>query len=172
MKRLLCILLLLPAISHAATYKCVDQEGKVTYSSSPCAKDAQEMHFHDNHAAPESKLVVHMDARHSYRTSGTVNGHAVTFMIDTGASKTSISQEVAEAAGIKECIGAGVTSTANGVVRTCVAQVSEITFGNFHVRNLAVVVLPNLPVDALLGMDVLGTMKIQQEFEVLSISNR
>lgn len=172
MKRLLCILLLLPAISYAATYKCVDQEGKVTYSSSPCGKDAQQLHFHDAHVPPESKLVVHMDGRHSYRTAGTVNGRPVTFVIDTGASRTSISQEVAEAAGIKECIGAGVTSTANGVVHTCIAKVSEITFGSFHVRDLAVIVMPNLSVDALLGMDVLGTMKLQQEFEVLSISPR
>ncbi len=172
MKRLLCILLLLPAISYAATYKCVDQEGKVTYSSNPCGKQAQEMHFHDDHVPQEAKLVVHMDASHSYRTSGTVNGKSVTFVIDTGASRTSISQEVAEAAGIKECTRASVSATAGGLVRTCVAKVSEITFGSFHVYSTEVVVMPNLPVDALLGMDILGRMKIQQEFEVLSISSQ
>ncbi len=172
MKPVLCILLLLPGLSWAATYKCVDQEGKVTYSSKPCGKNAQEMHFRDDHVPAEGKLQVHMDASRSYRTSGTVNGRSVTFVIDTGASRTSISQSVAEAAGIKECLAASVTATAGGLVRSCIATVSEITFGTFHVRNLQVMVMPNMPVDALLGMDVLGRMKIQQEFEVLSISSQ
>lgn len=171
MKRVLCILLLLPALSWAATYKCVDPDGRVTYSTSPCGKNAQEMHFRDDHAAPE-KLVVHMDARKSYRTPGTVNGVPVNFVIDTGANRTSISQAVAESAGIKECIAVGNTATAGGSVTSCVARVSELTFGAFHIQNLTVVVMPNLPVDALLGMDVLGRMKIQQEFEVLTITNQ
>ncbi len=173
MNRALCILLLAPTMSWAATYKCVDPDGKVTYSSSQCGKNAQEMHFRDDHATPrENKLVVHMDSKKSYRTSGTVNGLSVNFLIDTGANRTSISREVAESAGIKDCVAAGDTATANGSVRTCLAKVSEITFGTFHVRNLMVVVMPNLPVDALLGMDVLGRMKIQQEFEVLTITEQ
>lgn len=172
MKQILCILFLLPGISWAATYKCVDQEGKVTYSSNPCSKNAQEMHFRDDHVPPPAKLVVHMDGNHNYRTSGKVNSKSVTFVIDTGASRTSISQEVAEAAGIKECLRAGVSATAGGLVRTCIAKVSEITFGSFHVYSTEVVVMPNLPVDALLGMDILGRMKVQQEFEVLSISSQ
>ncbi len=175
MKRVVCILLLLPAMSWAATYKCVGADGKVIYSSDPCGKNAQEMHFrHDDQAAtPEgNKLVIHIDSRKSYRTPGTVNGLSVNFVVDTGANRTSISQDVAESAGIKDCVASGDTATANGSVRTCLARVSEITFGTFHVRNLIVVVMPNLPVDALLGMDVLGHMKIKQEFEELTITNQ
>jgi clan AA aspartic protease (TIGR02281 family) len=171
MKRVLCLMLMLPALSWATTYKCV-HEGKVTYSTNPCGKDGQEMRFHDNRTATDSKLVVYMDKSRSYRTQGTVNGQPVNFVIDTGASKTSISLEVAEAAGIKECTRASVSATAGGLVRTCVAKVSELTFGSFHVYSTEVIVMPSLPVDALLGMDVLGRMKIQQEFEVLTITNQ
>ena len=65
----------------------------------------------------------------------------------------------------------GYAATANGVVARCTATVSEITFGDFRVRNLVVAVMPNMPQDALLGMDVLGRLKIQQADRVLSISN-
>jgi len=172
MKRTVCILLLLPGISWATTYKCVGQDGSVTYSSNPCAKDAQVMHFHDDQAISQGKLVVRMDTFRSYRTSGTVNGQPVSFVIDTGASRTSISQHVADAAGIKGCANANYTATANGVVVSCQVTVSELSFGNFHVHNLVVAIMPSMPVDALLGMDVLGRMKIQQEDGVMYISNQ
>jgi clan AA aspartic protease (TIGR02281 family) len=167
----LLVLFVSSGISRAETYKCVDHEGKVTYSSSPCAKDAQIMHFHDDHAISEGKLAVHMDAAHSYRTPGKVNGRPVNVIIDTGASRTSISQQVADDAGIKGCANQSLTATANGVVANCLATASEITFGTFHIRNLTVSVMPALPVDALLGMDVLGRMRIQQEDGVMYISN-
>jgi clan AA aspartic protease (TIGR02281 family) len=171
MKRMLCVLLLLPGISWATTYKCVDKD-KVTYSSNPCGKDAQVMRFHGDQDNSQEKLEVRMDASHSYRTPGTVNGRHVTFVIDTGASRTAISQQVADAAGLKGCSNASYAATANGMVVSCQVTVPEITFGTFHVRNLVVAIMPSMPVDALLGMDVLGRMKIQQEYGVLYISGQ
>lgn len=170
MKRMLCILFLLPGISWATTYKCVDKD-KVTYSSTPCAKDAQVVQFHDDQAISQGKLEVRMDASRSYRTPGTVSGRPVTFVIDTGASRTAISQQVADAAGLKGCSNASYSATANGVVVSCQVTVPEITFGAFHVRNLVVSIMPSMPVDALLGMDVLHRMKIQQEDGAMYISS-
>ncbi|MBI3901858.1 MAG: DUF4124 domain-containing protein [Nitrosomonadales bacterium] len=37
---LLCFLLLLPALSEARAFKCVDPAGHVTYDTSPCADNA------------------------------------------------------------------------------------------------------------------------------------
>jgi len=147
MKRVLCILLLWPALSSATTCKCVDQ-GKVIYSAAPCCDNAQAMYFRDDQAITQGKLAVHMDMAHSYRTRGTVNGKPVSFVVDTGASRTAISGQVADAAGVRGCAIAGYSSTANGVVSACLVTVPEITFGEFHVKNLVVSILPNLTADA------------------------
>lgn len=171
MKRMLYVLLFLPGMSWATTYKCVDQ-GHVVYATSPCGENSQILPFNDDQAISQGKLTLHMDMNHGYRAPGTVNGFAVSFVVDTGASNTTISKRVAEASGIHGCIATGYTSTANGVVSKCVVTVPEITFGNFHIKNLTVSVLPNLNIDGLLGMDVLHRMKIHQEDGVMYISSQ
>ena len=171
MKYTLLILLLLPGAAGATTYKCVDDSGETVYAAQPCGNNAKVVPYVDDHDISKGTLVLTMDLNHSYRTSGTVNGSPVTFVVDTGASGTVISQRVAMSAGIRSCSTVGYAATANGVVARCTATVSEITFGDFHVRNLVVAVMPNMPQDALLGMDVLGRLKIQQADRVLSISN-
>lgn len=171
MQRILCVLLLLPGLSWATTYKCVDQ-GKTIYSASPCGENAQLLQYKDDQAISHGTLTLHLDASHSYRAPGAVNGYGVTFVVDTGASSTTISQRVAEASGIHSCVGAGYAATANGVVQRCMATIPEIVFGEFHIKNLAVAILPNMNVDGLLGMDVLRRMKIQQEDGVMYISSQ
>lgn len=172
MKYWLVTFLLLPGMAAATTYKCVDSSGETVYTSTPCGKDATVVPFVDDHAISDGKLVLHLDENRSYRTSGAVNGVPVNFVVDTGASGTVISQRAAEAAGIHSCVTVGYTATANGVVSRCTTTVSEITFGEFHVKNLVVSVIPNMPVDALLGMDVLGRLKIQQQDGTLSLSGK
>lgn len=171
MKYTLLTLLLLSGAAGATTYKCVDADGGTVYAERPCGSDAKVVPYVDDHDISKGTLVLTMDVNHSYRTSGTVNGSPVTFVVDTGASGTVISQRVAMAAGIRSCTTVGYASTANGVVARCAATVSEITFGDFRVRNLVVAVMPNMSTDALLGMDVLGRLKIQQADHVLSISS-
>jgi len=171
MQRILFLLFLLPGLSWATTYKCVDQD-KVVYSATPCGESAQLLQFRDDQAISKGTLTLHLDAGHSFRAPGKVNGYAVTFVVDTGASSTIISQRVAEAAGIHSCTGAGAVATANGVVQRCVTTIPEIVFGEFHIKNLVVTILPNMGVDGLLGMDVLRRMKIQQEDGVMYISSQ
>lgn len=172
MKYWLYTLLLAPGLSLATTYKCVDSSGATVYSSTPCGDNAQVLPYSDDRAISNGTLVLQLDEHHSYRTRGTVNGSPVSFVVDTGASVTVISQQVAEAAGIRSCSTTGYAATANGVVPRCTATVDEITFGEFHVKHLVVSIMPDLPVDALLGMDVLGRLKIQQQDGTLSISTK
>lgn len=172
MKYWLFILLLAPGLALATTYKCVNSSGETVYTSAPCGDNAQVLPFVDDRAISDGTLVLQLDEHHSYRTRGTVNGSPVSFLVDTGASATVISRQVAEAAGIHSCTTTGYAATAAGVVARCTATVDEITFGEFHIRHLVVSVMPDLPVDGLLGMDVLGRLKIQQQDGTLSITNK
>jgi aspartyl protease family protein len=170
---LLLLLLLLPLSAEAAVYKCVDN-GRITYSATPCGANAQRLPERDGNPPPADTggtLTLYLRADHSFRVPGTINNHRVEFVVDTGSSSTVISQRAARAAGIKSCVGLGYSATANGVVRNCVATVPELSFGTFHLNSLMVTILPRLKVDGLLGMDVLRRMKVEQRGDVMYISN-
>lgn len=106
-----------------------------------------------------------------YFSSGTVNGVPVVFMIDTGATTVSISTEIASRAGIQKCIPQQ-TTTANGKVNACKAIVPEVTFGKFSLTNVEVMIMPNMPGNALLGMNVLRNFHIEQIDQIMRISSR
>lgn len=173
MKHLLWLVLMLaPALAGASTFKCVDSDGSVTYSATPCGNNAKEMTFHDSGGYGDSEMEVRMDSSHSFRTQGTLNGAPVTFIIDTGASRTSISVAAAKRAGLKGCRGRGLALTAGGVTASCTAFIREITLGPLHFNNLEVMVMPNMPVEALFGMDLLKRLKVQQENGVMHLSTK
>lgn len=169
-----CLLLLAPSLAAATVFKC-DDNGKVTYSATPCGDNAQRLPEADGDQPQQDQagatLTLYLRADHSFRAPGSINSYPVEFVVDTGASSTVISQRTAKAVGIKTCTGLGYSSTANGVVRNCVATVPELSFGTFHLNNLMVTILPNLNVDGLLGMDVLRRMKVEQRGDVMYISN-
>ncbi len=106
-----------------------------------------------------------------YFSSGTINGAPVVFMIDTGATTVSISSEIASRAGIQKCAPL-LVSTANGSVTACTTTVPEITFSKFRLTNVDVNIMPNMPGDALLGMNVLRKFHIEQVDKVMRISSR
>ncbi len=106
-----------------------------------------------------------------YFSSGTVNEAPVVFMIDTGATNVSISSEIASRAGIQECIPR-LVSTANGKVNACTATASEVTFGKFQLTNIEVTIMPNMPDNALLGMNILRNFRIEQVDKIMRISSR
>lgn len=104
-----------------------------------------------------------------YLTSGNVNGTPVVFMIDTGATAVSISSATALLAGIRNCTPLQVT-TANGQVNACIAKAAEITFGSFKLANVDVAIMPDMPGESLLGMNVLRNFRIEQVNRIMRIS--
>ncbi len=115
------------------------------------------------------KLELKQTQNGHYFSSGTVNGIPVVFMVDTGATTVSVSSEIAAQAGIRKCAPRQV-STANGLVGACTATVPEVTFGPFQFTHIDVMIMPNMPGEALLGMNVLRNFRIEQVDKVLRIS--
>ena len=104
-----------------------------------------------------------------FLASGSLNGFPVVYVVDTGASITSISRRTAEDAGIRDCTRAEFR-TANGFVEGCVATVKELGFGEFRLRNIDVAIMPKLAGPALLGMNVLRHYRIEQQENFMYIS--
>ena len=96
---------------------------------------------------------------------GTINGIAVDFLVDTGATGTAIPKALAERAGLV-VEGSMRSSTAGGTVLGTVARADLTLQGGVRSERLRVAVLPQLEVP-LLGMDVLSKMRFSQSQGVL-----
>jgi clan AA aspartic protease (TIGR02281 family) len=106
------------------------------------------------------------DNGHFY-VPGTVSDIPVTFMLDTGASVTSITAEIARQAGVHNCKEIQV-QTANGTASGCLALVPQMTLGNFTLKNITVAVMPNMETN-LLGANVLRNFRVGQDGDLLLI---
>jgi aspartyl protease family protein len=102
-----------------------------------------------------------------YHWPALVNGRTVEFLVDTGATSTALPAVVASSLGL-ELRGRVDSSTAGGVAVGRLAQVDLQLEGGVRVDRLRVVVLPELG-SPLLGMDVLGRLRWQQDAGVLRI---
>jgi aspartyl protease family protein len=96
---------------------------------------------------------------------GRLNGVAVDFLVDTGATTTALPQALAEQAGLTR-EGDTRSSTAGGVVRGWVARADIELDGGVTAQRLRVTVLARLD-GPLLGMDVLAKMRFSQQGGVL-----
>lgn len=106
-----------------------------------------------------------------YHWPGRIEGHAVDFLIDTGATGTAIPASLARRLRL-ESIGQIQSSTAGGLVTGDVVRADIALDGGVQVRRMRVVALPGLADHPLLGMDVLGRLHWQQRDGVLHIDLR
>ena len=98
---------------------------------------------------------------------GSVNGIAVDFLVDTGATGTALPRALAERAGLV-AEGTLQLSTAGGVVHGSLARAYVSLQGGVRATRLRVAVLPRLE-SPLLGMDVLSKMRFTQSDGVLRL---
>lgn len=98
---------------------------------------------------------------------GRVNGVAVDFLVDTGATTTALPLALAEEAGLT-LEGTLRSSTAGGVVDGRIARADITLQGGVAAERLRVAVLPRLG-SPLLGMDVISKLRLSQHDGVLTL---
>ncbi len=103
-----------------------------------------------------------------YHWPGRINGRAVDFLVDTGATSTAIPARLARELRL-ESIGQVRSSTAGGPVTGQVMRVDLELQGGHGASRLRVVALEGLDPHPLLGMDVLGRLRLVQRDGVLRI---
>lgn len=89
-----------------------------------------------------------------------VNGQPASFLVDTGATLTAVSQRLADTAGLKPRRGGlPVTiNTANGAVSAQLSTIGEMRFGNVAARGLDAVIAPTLGETNVVGMNLLSRL--------------
>ncbi len=114
-----------------------------------------------------TELSLRRNAWGHYIAPGTINGQAVTFLLDTGATQVSIPAHLGPALGL-EPGAAGRVSTANGEVTVRQTTIAELGLGPFLARNVRGHLNPGMRDDqVLLGMSVLRHLEFTQRGDTL-----
>jgi clan AA aspartic protease (TIGR02281 family) len=105
-------------------------------------------------------LVYRADPRGHVALTAMVNGAPVRFLVDTGASRVTLTAEDARAAGISpgELVFNQRSQTANGLAREAPVTLREIRIDRLSIDNVSAAVNENLTM-SLLGMSFLRRLK-------------
>jgi clan AA aspartic protease (TIGR02281 family) len=104
-----------------------------------------------------------------YAVEGSINQVPINFMVDTGATITAVSSDFAKHAGVTDC-EPYKTQTANGVVNVCLGTAREMTIGQFRLKNVKVSYSNGLGNTFLLGMNVIGQFRMEQQGDVMRLT--
>ena len=105
-----------------------------------------------------------------YRAQGSINGHMVGFLVDTGASLVAISERSAKEIGIPYATSPerAPVVTAQGQVDAFLVDIDTLTIGGIQTHHVRAAVIPgDYPVEALLGMSFMRKVKMEQQAGVL-----
>ena len=104
-----------------------------------------------------------------YVASGTINNHPVTLILDTGATTVSVSQAIADEAGLQR-EQRGRARTAAGTVDVWSTTISELSLGGITFHNVAATINPSMDPDmVLMGMSALGQIDFSQQSGTLTL---
>ena len=103
-----------------------------------------------------------------YHWKGRIGRREVEFLVDTGATGTAIPLALAQELGLS-VVGSMQSNTAGGRVNGQVVVGDLVLEGGVRADRLRMAALPNLS-SPLLGMDVLGRLRWQQEAGVMRVN--
>jgi aspartyl protease family protein len=115
------------------------------------------------------EVVLRQNRAGHYVANGAINGHRVTFLLDTGATSVSVPASVANRIGLKR--GAPLrANTANGVVTTYATRLDDVRLGDIQLDNVRADINPHMRSDdVLLGMSFLRKLEFTQRDRELTI---
>lgn len=107
-----------------------------------------------------SEVILDANYSNAYVVQGEINGHTVTFLLDTGATQVSVPERIARAAGLAP-IGRGHdVRTANGLVKMYDTLLDTLTIGDIQLSYVSAMINPGDRTETvLLGMSALKNLE-------------
>ncbi len=120
------------------------------------------------------RAVLQSDGRGHFVAQGSINGKAVTMMVDTGASVTVLPANEAKRRGIdyRSRGTPGAASTANGVVQTWNLSLDSVQIQGVTLYNVPASVIEAPLTTILLGNSFLNRVQMQREGETMVLVRR
>lgn len=119
------------------------------------------------------QIVLAANAQGHYLADGAINGAAVNFLVDTGATSVALSTDVAVRAGIAYTRGTRIgVSTANGTTVAWRVKLDTVTVRGLTLRNVEGVVMPASSPVVLLGMSFLNRMEMKRDGNNMVLTQR
>jgi aspartyl protease family protein len=177
------ILFTTSACAWAGTiFKCKNPAGVTLYQEKPCDKEVQSVSSWaststtkvevdaDAAGSENAVLVIGQGPGGHYYIDGAVNDNYLNFVIDTGATTVALPLSMAANAGM-QCKKMTRMSTGNGITQGCTVTIEKLKIGNFTLRYVDAVVMPNLG-QPLLGMNVLKQFRVEQDNGQMRLSKK
>ena len=120
------------------------------------------------------QVVLAADSRGHFVATGTVNGAAMSFLVDTGATLVSIPGKDARRLGIDFKQGErGVTQTANGPAPVYRIKLDSVKLGDIELLNVDAMVLDGGGLtEPLLGMSFLSRVEMRRDGQRMTLIRR
>ncbi|MCY9822226.1 hypothetical protein D3C75_710840 [compost metagenome] len=109
------------------------------------------------------ELLLKADASGHYRLEGAINDQPVQLLLDTGATRVTIPQQVADRLGLI-VHGSSQVNTAAGQIRVGNGTIETLAMGPLTLYDLAIFINPAADGDeVLVGMNALGRLELVQK---------
>jgi aspartyl protease family protein len=108
-----------------------------------------------------------------FTSAGAINGKAVHFMVDTGATLVSLGRDDAERLGIDlQGARSAMTQTANGPVPVQLVVLNRVRVGDLELPNVGAAVVPQPMPLVLLGNSFLARLQMRRDNDVMRLELR
>ncbi|GGO81271.1 hypothetical protein GCM10011348_19910 [Marinobacterium nitratireducens] len=116
-----------------------------------------------------AEVVLQRNRAGHYIAPGLINGQPVQFLVDTGATRISVPEGLAQRLGLKPGFASRVT-TANGVATVFDTRLSEVRLGSIRLHDVPGNINPGMPGDmVLLGMSFIKDLELVQRGDTLTL---
>ena len=157
-------------ISTSGDQAVVEQDGKrniLRVGEAPVSMGA------GNSGGKGNRIVLVAASGGHFMTAGQINGKAVQFMVDTGATSVAMGAQDAERAGVNFKVGQSVMmSTANGSVQGYRIKLDSVRVGDVEVFGVDAVVTPQPMPYMLLGNSFLTRFQMLRENDQMTLTKK
>jgi aspartyl protease family protein len=120
-----------------------------------------------------TRIVMPASSGGHFMAEGSLNGRAVRFMVDTGATRVTLGEKDARRIGLNyQNSTPGMVQTANGPVPAYPARIGSVRIGDVQIYDVDALVIANDKPFVLLGNSFLTRFQLKRENDVLTLEKR
>ncbi len=124
-------------------------------------------------ASRGSRIVLPVGSGGHFMAQGAINGRAVSFMVDTGATSVSMGASEADRLGLNYKAGErGMVSTANGSTPAWRMKLTSVRVGDVEVFDVDAVIAPQPMPYVLLGNSFLNRFQMKRDHDQMVLERR